>query len=119
MLHSIPPSQGLLSRGGHMKAVAMLLTVAVVVAAAFTVAAQETVYEPGGGVTLPKVVKEVRPQYPPEVMQSGVQGTVGLRCIVQRDGRPGEVTVSTSLEPRLDEAAVEAMKQWEFEPGQR
>jgi protein TonB len=81
--------------------------------------AQETVYEPGGGVTLPRVVKEVRPQYPPGTMETGIQGTVRLRCVVQRDGRPGEVTVSDSLEPRLDEAAVEAMKQWEFEPGQR
>lgn len=96
---------------------------AIVIVGALSVAAagraQEIVYEAGGGVTLPKVVKEVRPQYPPEVMQSGVQGTVTLRCVVQRDGKPGEVTVSESLEPRLDEAAVDAMKQWEFEPGQR
>jgi protein TonB len=81
--------------------------------------AQEQVYEPGGGVTLPKVIKEVRPQYPPGTMETGIQGVVRLRCVVQRDGRPGEVTVSDSLEPRLDEAAVEAMKQWQFEPGQR
>ena len=70
-------------------------------------------------MTLPKVVKEVRPQYPPGTMETGVQGTVTLRCVVERDGRPDEITVAESLEPRLDEAAVEAMKQWEFEPGQR
>jgi len=82
-------------------------------------AAQEQVYEPGGGVTLPKVIKEVRPQYPPGTMETGIQGRVTMRCVVQRDGRPGEVTVTESLEPRLDGAAVEALKQWEFEPGQR
>ena len=102
-----------------MRSAAFAVVIAGVLSVAVAGRAQEIVYEPGGGVTLPKVVREVRPQYPPEVMQSGVQGTVTLRCVVQRDGKPGDITVYESLEPRLDEAAVEAMKQWEFEPGQR
>ena len=72
-----------------MRSAAFVIVIAGVLSVAGTSREQEIVYEPGGGVTLPKVVREVRPQYPPEVMQSGVQGTVTLRCVVQRDGKPG------------------------------
>ena len=102
-----------------MRAAVFAILIAGGLTAAVVGRAQEIVYEPGGGTTLPKVVKEVKPEYPPEVMQSSVQGRVTLRCVVQRDGKPGDITVSESLEPRLDAAAVEALKQWEFEPGQR
>lgn len=102
-----------------MRAASLVIMVVGALTAGAAARAQEPVYEPGGGVTLPKVVKEVRPTYPPDVMQTGIQGTVTLRCVVQRDGKPGDVTVSESLEPRLDEAAIDAMKQWVFEPGQR
>ena len=90
-----------------------------VVCAALAGLAQETVYEPGNGVTLPKVVKEVRAQYPQGSMDSRVQGTVLMKCVVQRDGKPGDITVTKSLEPTLDEAAIAALKQWEFEPGKK
>lgn len=93
--------------------------VTLVICAALTGVAQETVYEPGSGVTLPKVVKEVRAQYPPGSMDSQVQGTVLMKCVVKRDGKPGDITVTKSLEPTLDEAAVAALKQWEFEPGKK
>jgi protein TonB len=100
-----------------MKAALFGFVMAMVLSAGVFGEGQETVYEPGSGVTLPKVVKEVRAQYP--TTDTRVQGTVTMKCVVQRDGKVGDVTVVQSLDPRLDDAAVAALKQWEFEPGTR
>jgi protein TonB len=85
-----------------------------------TVGAQtQSVYQPGDGVTLPRIVKEVKPSYTAEAMQAKVQGTVWLTAVVLPSGDVGDVTVRTSLDKEhgLDEQAVRALKQWKFEPG--
>jgi TonB family protein len=69
------------------------------------------------GLTLPKVVTEVKPRYTPETRRAGIEGVVILLAVVNVDGKVGEVTVLQSLEPRLDTQAVSAAKQWVFEPG--
>jgi len=75
------------------------------------------VYKPGDGVSAPVMVKEVRPQYNPEAMRAKIEGSVTLECVVQIDGAVGEVHVTKSLDPGLDEEAIKAVKQWRFEPG--
>jgi TonB family protein len=75
------------------------------------------VYEPGNGVTLPQVVKQVKARYTDEAMQNRIEGTVELAAVVLDDGKVGDVTVDRSLDKGLDEQAVTAMKQWEFKPG--
>ena len=77
------------------------------------------VYEPGNGVTLPQVVKQVQARYTDEAMQNRIEGNVELTTVVLDDGKVGDVTVSQSLDKvhGLDEEAVKAMKQWEFKPG--
>lgn len=54
------------------------------------------VYRPGEdpGITLPKVVKEVKPVYTPAAMQAKIQGTVWLTAVVLASGDVGEVAVS-------------------------
>ena len=81
------------------------------------VAAQEVVYRPGDGVTLPVVTKEVRPNYTSEAMSARIQGVVALDVVVKADGKVGDVTVAESLDTGLDGEAVKAVKQWEFKPG--
>jgi protein TonB len=78
-------------------------------------------YRPGNGVTLPRVLKEVRPQYTSDAMRAKVQGTVLLECIVRPDGTVTDVQVIRSLDPTfgLDQQAVLAAKQWRFAPGTR
>ncbi|MBI1872400.1 MAG: TonB family protein [Acidobacteria bacterium] len=78
-------------------------------------------YRPGNGVTLPRVVREVKPQYTSEALRAKVQGTVWLECIVNPDGSVGDVTVIRSLDPvfGLDQEAVKAAKQWKFVPATR
>jgi protein TonB len=79
------------------------------------------VYTPVQGVTTPRVVKEVKPQYTNEAKAAGIQGAVELDVVVLEDGSVGDVKVTKSLDTvhGLDDEAVKAMKQWVFEPGKK
>jgi periplasmic protein TonB len=78
-------------------------------------------YRPGNGVTLPRVINEVKPQYTSDAMRAKVQGTVLLECVVRPDGSVGDVQVVRSLDPTfgLDEEAKKAARKWRFAPGTR
>ena len=71
------------------------------------------------GVTLPKVISEVKPQYTPEAMQARIEGTVIMTAVVRTDGTPGDIEITESLDTEygLDKQAVAALSQWRFEPG--
>jgi periplasmic protein TonB len=76
------------------------------------------VYRPGGAVSPPRVIKEVRPKYTSEAMTNKTQGTVLLEAIVTRDGCASQIRVVRSLDAGgLDQEAVAAVAQWRFEPG--
>jgi protein TonB len=79
------------------------------------------VYRPGNGVTLPRVLREVKPQYTSDAMRAKVQGTVLLECVVRTDGSVTDVQVVRSLDSTfgLDQEAVKAAGQWRFQPGTR
>jgi TonB family protein len=75
-------------------------------------------YRPGGAVTSPRVITEVKPTYTTDALAQRIQGTVVLELIVTRDGRPSQIRVIRSLDPDgLDRQAVAAAAQWRFEPG--
>lgn len=75
-------------------------------------------FRPGGAVTAPRVVKEVKPSYTEDAVASRIQGTVVLELVVTRDGRPTHIRVVRSLDPEgLDDQAIAAVTQWRFEPG--
>ena len=58
-----------------------------------------------------------KPIYPNMSKRLGEQGTVVLRVLVKADGSAGEVEVkSSSSYPRLDQAAIDAVKTWRFNP---
>jgi TonB family protein len=86
-----------------------------------TIHAQSTVHKPGNGVSLPQVVHEVKPEYTREAMQQLIQGTVWLLVVVNEKGNVSEATVSRSLDKEygLDQAAIDAARQWKFKPGQK
>ena len=79
------------------------------------------VYRPGNGVTLPVVLREVKPQYTSDAMRAKVQGTVLLECVVRPDGSVGDVKVMRSLDSTfgLDLEAMKAARNWRFRPGMR
>ena len=60
---------------------------------------------------------EVKPKYTDDAKARRVQGNVELDVVVKSDGTVGDVTVTKSLDPELDEQAVKATKQWRFRPG--
>jgi len=63
---------------------------------------------------------QVRPAYPSAPRRLGVQGTTMLRVHVLADGRIGDVLVEHSAgHPDLDQAAMEAVRRWRFEPARR
>jgi TonB family protein len=76
------------------------------------------VYRPGGSVSAPRVIKEVKPTYTAEAFRNIIQGTVVLEVIVTSDGCPSQIRVVRSLDRGgLDDEAVSAVAQWRFDPG--
>jgi TonB family protein len=73
------------------------------------------------GVTLPKVISDVKPQYTPEAMQAEIEGTVIMTAVVRTDGTPGDIEITRSLDAEygLDQQAVAALSQWRFDPAGR
>ena len=73
----------------------------------------------GARLMLPTVLRDVKPHYTAEAMRARVQGAVVVSAIVQADGTVRDVQVLRSLDPvfGLDQAAVNAARQWLFRPG--
>ncbi len=68
-----------------------------------------------GEIRPPRLLKEVPPIYPKVARQEGVEGTVVLGVRTDTKGRVTEVKVLKSI-PLLDQAAVDAVRQWIYEP---
>jgi TonB family protein len=69
----------------------------------------------GGNIRTPVKLHDVRPVYPDEAMKARITGLVILEAIIGVDGTVTEARVLRSI-PMLDAAAVDAVKQWRFEP---
>ena len=73
-----------------------------------------------GALVGPRGGYQVKPGYPANVRRLGVQGTTMLRVHVLADGHVGDVEVEASAgHPDLDRAAVDAVRQWRFDPARR
>lgn len=101
-----------------MRLVAVVLALAVTVVVPLAGLAQDAV-RPGGEVTAPRIVKEVKPGYTPAALTAGVEGAVQLQCVVRPDGTVEDVKVTVPLHPELDKEAARALSEWRFEPGRR
>lgn len=73
----------------------------------------------GGGVTAPRLLFKVEPEYSEEARKAKYQGAVTLRAIVDEHGAVRHVEVSAPLGLGLDEKAIEAVKKWRFQPGRQ
>jgi TonB family protein len=69
----------------------------------------------GGTIKAPTKIRHVNPVYPPDAMDARVQGVVIIECRIEPDGTVSDVQVLRSI-PMLDEAAIQAVQQWEFTP---
>ncbi len=64
---------------------------------------------------LPELIQRTAPSYPETARLAGIDGTVMVQALVGRDGRVKETRIVQSI-PILDEAAVQAVRQWVFVP---
>jgi periplasmic protein TonB len=69
----------------------------------------------GGNIKAPKLVRDVKPEYPMLAQQARVQGFVILEARVGVDGSVQSARVIRSI-PLLDEAALAAVQQWRYQP---
>jgi TonB family protein len=67
----------------------------------------------------PVRLKSIAPNYPSVARAGQIEGDVGLQASVDRDGRVTEVAVTRSVHPLLDEAARQAVLQYEYAPARR
>jgi TonB family protein len=76
-------------------------------------------YRVGGGVSAPRAVYDPDPEYSEEARKAKYQGVVVLWVVIGPDGRVHDMRVQRSLGMGLDEKAMEAVRQWKFDPARK
>jgi TonB family protein len=69
----------------------------------------------GGGVMQAKLVSQPIPTYPPEAKEARIQGVVKLNATIAKDGTIQHLEVMSG-HPMLVQAALDAVKQWVYQP---
>jgi TonB family protein len=69
----------------------------------------------GGNMQQNKLVAQARPTYPPEAKAARVSGVVRLSAVIAKDGTVKELDV-ISGDPLLVPSAMQAVKQWVYQP---
>ncbi len=69
----------------------------------------------GGNVQAAKIINRVQPVYPPLARQTRISGTVRLHAIISKDGTIQQLEV-VSGHPLLQQAALDAVRQWRYQP---
>ena len=75
----------------------------------------KTAVHVGGAVRNPTKIKDVAPVYPAIAKSARVSGTVQIELTIGPDGKVADWRVVKGV-PLLDEAALDAVKQWEYTP---
>jgi protein TonB len=69
----------------------------------------------GGQVQAAKLLNKVQPMYPPLARQTRISGTVRLHAIIAKNGTVEQLEV-ISGHPLLVQAALDAVRQWKYQP---
>ncbi len=81
---------------------------------------QETIYSPGrDGVTIPRAIHQPAAEYSDKARRKKLEGTVMLSLVVTPEGNTTDIKVTSPLGSGLDEKAIEAVRQWKFEPAMK
>jgi protein TonB len=70
----------------------------------------------GGQIQAPALTRRVEPVYPDLAVSARIRGVVILEAMVDRDGRVVEVKVLRTANRLLDDAAITAVRQWQYRP---
>jgi protein TonB len=76
-------------------------------------------YRPGSGIEPPRLLREVKAEYTEEARRRSLSGDVLLEIVVRSDGSVGDVRLLRGLGAGLDQRAVQAVRQWRFDPARR
>jgi protein TonB len=80
----------------------------------------EPVLDIGPGITPPRVTHQVTPVNKPDDDRGfRISGTVLVGLVVSSQGEPKDVHVVKSLDKDIDQSAVDAVKQWRFDPAKK
>ncbi|MFZ0136910.1 MAG: TonB family protein [Candidatus Sulfotelmatobacter sp.] len=71
----------------------------------------------GPCATAPRLINKTNPAYPEKARRKRKQGTVTLGLTVTKDGSTTGVHVVNGVDKDIDQAAIDAVSQWKFEPG--
>jgi len=77
------------------------------------------VFKVGGGISAPQPIATPDPEYTEEARNAKTQGTCVLSMIVDNEGHPRDIRVVRGLGFGLDAKAIEAVKQWRFQPAMK
>jgi len=77
--------------------------------------APEVPVRPGGDIKEPRKIKHVAPIYPSIAITAKMQGIVIIEATIAKDGSVKDARVLKSM-PLLDQAAIDAVRQWKFTP---
>lgn len=76
---------------------------------------RSTAVRVGRGVAAPVKIKNIVPEYPPAARSARIGGVVQIQATIGPDGKVRDAEVTKSV-PALDDAALAAVKQWEYRP---
>jgi TonB family protein len=94
--------------------------IALVLIAALAACSGSAVHRMGeAGLKAPSLASKVEPEYSQEAKDGKLQGTVVLRLVVDEHGLAQNIVVSKPLGKGLDEKAIEAIRKWHFNPGEK
>ncbi len=77
------------------------------------------VFHIGGGVSQPRLIHQVDPEFSEEARKAKYQGQALVQVVIGPDGSVREAKVLSPLGMGLDEKAIEAVRKWKFEPAQK
>jgi len=66
---------------------------------------------------IPQVIYQVSPVYPFSLSRAGVEGRVYVRFVLDKNGRVQSARIRSSTRMEFEKPALDAIKQWRFEPG--
>lgn len=88
---------------------------AAAIAAAARVRARTPPLRVGGQIKAPTKIKDVQPVYPAIAQSARVGGVVTIEATIGPEGKVMDAMVVRSV-PLLDDAALDAVRQWEYTP---
>jgi TonB family protein len=85
----------------------------------FPVVYEGDIYSPGDGVSDPKLIYSIEPEFSEEGRAKRINGEVLIGCVVTPEGTPANVHVLRGIGYGMDEQAVAAVQKYRFKPAEK